>query len=118
METVRKARIVSAQKKGVSTDLSGTIDGNPDRVQYVIEAINCTRLEFIDWFLETESGDDFCSDGTSLIDIGGSMLDMSPGNILEVTFSSWFESRLENNIASAKCELNKLAWDTIQRLQA
>lgn len=46
------------------------------------------------------------------------MLDMSPGNILEVTFSSWFESRLENNIASAKCELNKLARDTIQRLQA
>lgn len=48
METVRRAKIVSLQKKGVSTDLSGTIDGNPDRVQYVIEAINCTRLEFID----------------------------------------------------------------------
>lgn len=83
----RIVRIISSEEKGPNVSCGDYYDG-PDREEYALEGVNCTVDEFIEWFLETERGEDFCA-GDKLIDIGGSSLDMTPGSLLSVTFDEY-----------------------------
>lgn len=67
------------------------IDSSPQRTIYFLEGVNCTPAEFNEWFLETKEGNDFCStiSGDTLIDIGGSILDMADGNLMSVSFDRY-----------------------------
>jgi len=73
-------------------------DASPDREEYVIEGVNCTPREFIDWFLIMPEGQDFCSSGDDLIDIGGSSLDLSVGARLSVDFEDYFSVWLKKQV--------------------
>jgi hypothetical protein len=101
----RSVKIVSSVDVGISHDGCGTPDSNPDRTNYFIEPINCTNAQFLDWFLETESGRDFCSDGEMLIDIGGSTMSLTIGDTLTVGFSEWFKAWLDRSADYGKCAI-------------
>jgi len=87
--TVRTVRIISSEEKGPSISCGEYVDTTPDRECFEIEGIDCTVPEFMEWFLETEDGEDFCQSGNTLIDIGGTLLDMSPGKQLSVSFEQY-----------------------------
>jgi hypothetical protein len=54
--TTRTVIIKSSEEKGQSLDGGLFGDTSPDREEYVIEGVNCTPREFIDWFLIMPEG--------------------------------------------------------------
>jgi len=108
--TTRTVIIKSSEEKGQSLDGGLFGDTSPDREEYVIEGVNCTPREFIDWFLIMPEGQDFCSSGNDLIDIGGSSLDLSVGARLSVCFEEYFTAWLKRQTDWA---LNQIRIDSI-----
>lgn len=114
--TSRKALIISTSEKGPSAhdfyndDGVFFFDSTPDRTEIKILGVNCTTSEFIDWFLTVDHRHcgDFCRTENTLIDIGGSTLDLSVGMMLEVSFDDYFNALLDIKIQTAKRELNQL----------
>jgi hypothetical protein len=98
---VRQARVVADSKHGVSQDGYGSIDSNPDRLHFEIEAIGCTNQEFLDWFLQTKLGFDYCSDGRVLIDLGASRK-LKVGETLNANYQEFFNSWLDSQVCRAK----------------
>jgi len=93
--TTRTVIIKSSEEKGQSLDGGFFGDTSPDREEYEIEGVNCTPEEFIEWFLIMPEGQDFCSSGNDLIDIGGSSLGLSVGATLSVEFEEYFTTWLK-----------------------
>lgn len=81
----------------------------PERTDIALEGIDCTLNEFYEWFLKTEVGDDFCVSDEVLIDIGGSRLDLSPGNILLVSFQDVLNKQINDNAHYSKSLINDMS---------
>lgn len=115
--TSRKALVVDAADKGPS--YHGFIDDNglpffdtsPDRTEITFEGINCTSAEFIEWFLTLEERagrfDLLWGDDETLIDIGGSPIDLTTGTILEIDFDDYFNALIENRITEANSQIER-----------
>lgn len=103
----RMIRILSHGYEGVSEYDFETIDSYPDVTIYHLEAINCSTGEFMDWFFETENSAGFCTDGESLIDLGGLTINLTIGQTLSVSFSEWFEAWLDRKVENAKREITR-----------
>lgn len=91
MGRILKARVVRAVERGVSYDLHGTMDGNPDRISFTIKAMNCTQEEFAEYLLTVADYNvvqigNGCQD---FADIGGSAFDLRPGSIIEIPQSTY-----------------------------
>ncbi|MEL0637630.1 hypothetical protein V6259_12755 [Marinomonas sp. TI.3.20] len=107
-----QAKIMTANDKGVTHDCQGTIDSNPDRMTYTIEPIKCEVGDFLEVFLASSHGVDFCSDGVHLIDIGGSRMDLSTGCVLSISHFEW----LDIKIAAARREIQKSTESALAKL--
>ena len=97
----RKARILDT-KHHSPCDEQGAFYLGPERTDTQLEGVNCTIEEFYEWFLETKAGENFCTSDTSLIDIGGSDIDLSPGNVISVLFEDVLNKQIDENAHYAK----------------
>lgn len=104
----RQAVIVSSESRGPSFDDDLLICSAPDREVIEIEGLNCTTQEFIDWFLETDENGSFCACDQALIDVGGSNLDLSVGQVLSVTSDAYFEVWLDRKVRYAERAIDTL----------
>lgn len=86
-----KALILSSNECGVSHDLEGTLDGNPDRTEITLKPIDCTLDAFLDALEDADEDGDFAvhEDGT-ISDIGGFEGSLEPGHYLCVEDGSIF----------------------------
>lgn len=116
MTMSRTARITSKTDKGFSINNLGTIDSNPDRTSYELEALNCSNYEFLDWFLLMDSSDGFCTDGIRLIDLGNTTSNLTTGSVITVTYQEIIEAWLNNKAVSAKADIAKHALAVRERL--
>ena len=119
--TSRKAIVVDSLEQGPSVhgyrdDDGGLLfDTTPDRTKIYLKGINCTQREFMDWFLTIEESLDrwdllsSCDD--SLVDIGGSPIDLSVGTVLEITFDDYFEALIELRIKKAIHDIDRFIAD-------
>jgi hypothetical protein len=112
MKIVRTVRIVSSEEKGPSVSCGEYVDSSPDREEYKLVGVNCTVSEFLEWFLEIDVGNDFCCSEDTLIDIGGSSLDLSIGAILSVSsddyFSAWLQRTKAWHLNQARIEVGRI----------
>ena len=115
--TSRKAFVVSEIDKGPSShgfvdDIGRLLfDTSPERTEIKFEGINCTSSEFLEWFLTLEEyegrSDLIWGDDDTLIDIGGSPLDLSPGKKFEIEFDEYFNAFVENRIDVANKQIER-----------
>lgn len=114
--TIRKAVVISNCDLGPSShddiDEQGRmwLDTTPDRSNIKLRGMNCTTEQFIDWLLIVELSHDRFDlirnyDG-SLEDIGGSSIDFSVGNILEISFEVYFNALVQVRVESAHRDLD------------
>lgn len=78
-----------------------------ERAILEITAFNCTKTEFIAWFLESERGSTFASDGVCLYALG-SVTNFSEGQRLTVNYSEYMEGMLNRKCDKIKAELEQL----------
>lgn len=115
--TSRKVTVIESIQKGLGnhglhdeSDDGILINTTPDIAVIYLEGVNCSPSDFIQWFLTVEESlgryDLIWGDDNSLIDIGGSPLNLSPGAELEVTFDEYFAALLELRISEAKRALD------------
>ncbi|AUZ86109.1 MULTISPECIES: hypothetical protein [Methylophaga] len=116
MFTTRTAKITHKTEKGVLIDGLGTIDSNPDRTCIEFETLNCTKTEFLDWFLLLDESEGLCSDGVCLIDLGNTSLSLSTGSVISVSYPEMIEAWLEMKTVAAKREIAELALFASKRL--
>lgn len=102
--SVRQARITGVQKHEPCDDPNGFYIG-PERVDIQLEGINCTVEEFNDWFFKTEAGWDFCESEKSIIDLGGSKIDLTPGTVITVSFKDVLNTQIDEAARKAESEL-------------
>ncbi|MFA0809456.1 hypothetical protein [Microbulbifer epialgicus] len=90
-----KVRIISSQEHEPSDDPDQYYIG-PERNDIELEGVNCTVDQFLNLFLDTKEGEGFCRLGaTGMVDIGGSYICSTPGEILSVSFDDWLRYRVE-----------------------
>jgi hypothetical protein len=104
---VRLARVVSIQYHAPCDDPDNYYAG-PERADIQLESINCNLSEFFTWFLGTSAGNDFCVSDRSLIDIGGSRIDLSIGSVIEVSFNDVLDEQIESGGRKAKAEIREM----------
>lgn len=97
----RKARILDTENHYPCDEPAAFYLG-PERTDIQLEGVNCTIEEFYEWFLETKAGENFCTSDSSLIDIGGSNIDLSPGNVISVLFEDVLNKQIDENAHYAK----------------
>ncbi|WP_415913157.1 hypothetical protein [Neptuniibacter sp. QD37_11] len=82
------AYLDATENKGVSVDHHGTIDSNPDRLDFRVKPYNCTMEEFENALQDSDLEEDICKYGGSeghYADIGGASIDFKPGTFLVLT---------------------------------
>jgi hypothetical protein len=105
--TERQVRITGVQKIE-PCDEPGSFYCGPERTDIQLEAVNCTLEEFYEWFLKTKAGEDFCISDRSLIEIGGTQLELTVGNLISVSFNDVFNEIIESSARKAKYEISQL----------
>jgi hypothetical protein len=103
----RKVRITAIQKIE-PCDEPGIFYCGPERTDIQLEGVNCTLEEFYEWFLKTKTGEDFCISDRSLIDIGGTSIDLAVGNLITVSFNDVLDELIEAGGRKAKYEISQL----------
>src|SRR5690606_11571757 len=94
----------------------------PGRTDILLSPICCSLDEFLDWFLITKAGENFCRFADTgelsgrITDIGGCGLDLSVGRVLSVSYESWLPLYLDSLVTSAKRESNAQYNNAIDRL--
>lgn len=104
----REVRITAVQKIE-PCDEPGNLYCGPERTDIQLEGVNCTLEEFYEWFLKTKTGEDFCISDRSLIDIGGTRLDLTVGNLISVSFIDVLDEIIEASARQAKYEISQLS---------
>jgi len=117
IETVRKARVSRIEKLGYSIDGTGCPDTNPDRHCVYIEPLNCSSEEFLEWFLDTQIGENYYQeDVNSFIDLSCNCTDLAVGFQFEVSYSEFFEFKINRMCHFAKLNLKVIAVQAILNL--
>ena len=83
--SVRQVRVIATEDIYPS-DEPGDYYIGPGRTDVLLEGVNCTVEQFLDWFLETTDGQDFIRIPGGMSDIGGSLLETMEGSLLSVAF--------------------------------
>lgn len=119
--TVRMAIIVDSRDFACSDEHDNYYAG-PGRTDILLSPICCSLDEFLDWFLITKAGENFCRFADTgelsgrITDIGGCGLDLSVGRVLSVSYESWLPLYLDSLVTSAKRDINAQYNNAIDRL--
>lgn len=118
--TSRAVEVVSINNYGqgweddINEHGESVINMAPDHRVYRIIGVNCTTVEFADWFSLVDTDNELVFAGgrcDEIIDLGGAGIELRVGMQLEITFEQYFNAWLERRIAVANNQLDTLVID-------
>lgn len=107
-ETVLRGFVYNYRRVGLNEDESGTMDGNPDRDNFSMEAVGCDSALYREWFLEVAPSG-ICAYGNTMnfAELSPSDWKISDGAVIEIRFSDFLSARLDRLACLAHAEINE-----------
>lgn len=117
--TVLRGLVVCPEEVGVSHDLCGDMDGNPDRTNFTIKVLNGPDEVFCEWLLTLDE----CSivrygDTMRFAQIGAAPWPIYEGAVIELGFDQYFNARIDFLERFAKGEVNTACFWAQKRIEA
>lgn len=109
------ATITHVREVGLSADLQGTMDGNPERTVFTLRVPAGEETLFREWFLTVSQGAvAIGKDGLHFAELACSPWPLVEGETITISHAEYFNAWLESRCADAKHNLGVM----FQELQA